>query len=55
MDKPDGPVIAEVKISGGVEWNVVAARVSKLKPGIHNLIVSLKKSGNIELDWVRFE
>jgi len=55
LDKPDGPVIAEVKISGGAEWNAVEARVSKLKPGIHNLIVSLKKSGNIELDWVRFE
>jgi hypothetical protein len=54
LDKPDGPVIAELKISGGAGWNTVAAHVSKLKPGIHNLIVSLKKP-DIELDWVGFE
>lgn len=55
LDKPDGPVIAELKISGGAGWKTVVSHISKLKPGVHNLIVSLKKPGNIELDWVRFE
>lgn len=54
LDKPDGTVLAEVKIPKGSGWNTLNARVSKFEPGIHNLVFILKDGGPVEVDWVRF-
>ena len=55
LDKPDGPVIAEVKIPLSTSWNTVEWKVSGIKPGIHNLILALKDENTVEIDWVRFK
>ena len=54
LDKVDGPVIAEVKVPKGKNWNTVEAKVSKQTTGIRNLVVVLKDSPS-EIDWVRFK
>jgi len=54
LDKPDGPVIAEVKIPKGTDWSAVITRVPRYKKGIHDLIVVLGDSGTAEIDWIKF-
>ncbi len=55
LDKMDGPVIAEVKIPKGSDWNIVNSSLLKYQTGIHNLIVQLKNNDNVEIDWVSFD
>jgi len=55
LDKVDGPVIAEVKVSKETNWNTVEAKVSKFQVGIHHLIVLLKDENQVEIDWVQFK
>lgn len=55
LKKLDGPIIAQVKIPKGDEWNVVTARVKKHDAGIHNLVVVLNGDHNVEVDWIHFE
>jgi hypothetical protein len=55
LNQIDGPVIAQVEIHKGDEWNIVTSSLSKFKPGIHNLLVLLKDNKNVEIDWIRFE
>ncbi len=54
IDKVDGPVIAEVKVPKGVNWNTVEAKVSKFQSGIHHLVV-MQKDSPVEIDWVKFQ
>ena len=55
LDKADGPTIARVEIAKNNEWNTVAAHLSELKPGVHNLVVALIHNKHVELDWLTFE
>ena len=55
LNKVDGPVIARVEIPAGNEWNTIKARISGLKSGVHNLVVSLIDNKPVEVDWVSFE
>jgi len=55
LDKADGPVIAEVKVPKGTNWNTVEAKVSKFESGIHNLIVVPKDENQVEIDWIQFK
>ena len=55
LDRIDGPVIAEVKIPKGKNWNTVQTKVSKFQVGIHHLVVVLKDENRAEIDWIRFE
>jgi hypothetical protein len=55
LDKMDGPVIAEVEIPNGDEWDIVNSPLSDYEPGIHNLIVQLKNNNHVEIDWISFK
>jgi hypothetical protein len=55
LDNIDGPVIAKVKIPEGSEWTVTNSPLFEYQPGIHNIIVQLKNSGNIDIDWISFK
>ena len=55
IDKADGILLAEVKISKGAGWNTVETRLSKYQKGIHNLIVVLKDKNPVEVDWIQFK
>jgi len=54
LDKPDGPVLAEVRIPKGTVWATVNARLSGYKKGIHDLIVVLNDNTAVEIDWIKF-
>ena len=49
-----GPVIAEVNIPKGDQWDVVKTGLSIFRSGTHHLFVILKE-GNVEIDWISFE
>jgi hypothetical protein len=55
LNKMDGPVLAQVKIPKRDEWNIVNSSISKIQPGIHNLVVMLEDDKNIEMDWISFK
>lgn len=54
LDKPEGPILAEVKIPKGTDWSTVTTRVSKYQKGIHDLIVVLNDNTAVEIDWIKF-
>ena len=54
LDKPDGVILAEVKIAKGTDWSTVNKRVSGYQKGIHNLIVVLDDNNVVEIDWIKF-
>lgn len=55
LDNPEGLLLAEVKIPAGNGWDTVIKRVSKYQKGIHDLVVVLKDSNPVEVDWIRCE
>ena len=55
LDKSDGQLVAEIKVPKGKGWNSVEAKASKIKAGIHNLVVVLKDEYPVEIDFVRFQ
>ena len=54
LDKPDGVILAEVKIPKGTDWSTVKTRVSRYQKGIHDLIVVLNDNNAVEIDWIKF-
>lgn len=54
LDKPEGPLLAEIKISENTGWIIADSRVLKFQPGIHNLIVVSMDTNPVEIDWIRF-
>jgi hypothetical protein len=54
LDKLDGTILAEVKISKCTEWKIIEAKVSKFQEGKHNLFVILKDTKPVEIDWIQF-
>jgi beta-xylosidase len=54
LDKADGPIVSEIYISKSPSWTNIEADVTEIKPGIHNLILTLKNDNPVEIDWIRF-
>jgi hypothetical protein len=55
LDRVDGPMMARVHLGRTDGWSVVKSPVLAHEPGIHNLVVLLRNSGKVELDWIRFD
>jgi hypothetical protein len=55
LDKPNGTLLAEIKIPEGTGWNTVNSRMLKFQKGIHNLVVVLKDNNSVEVDWIQFK
>jgi hypothetical protein len=55
QNNAEGPVIAELEIPKGIEWKSVKANVSGIKTGVLDLVVLLKESKQVEIDWLYFE
>ena len=55
LDKVNGTIIAQVEIAKSNEWKIVNSPLSKIQPGIHNLIVILKDNNDVDIDWVSFQ
>jgi hypothetical protein len=54
LGKPDGIMLAEVKVPKSAALNIVNTRLSKYQKGIHNLVFVLKDNGIVDVDWVQF-
>ncbi|MDF7814913.1 family 43 glycosylhydrolase [Hymenobacter sp. YC55] len=54
-DGATGPVLAQVTVPKGSQWQEVKAPLSAFKPGTHTLVVSAKTNTPVEIDWVKFE
>ncbi len=54
-DKADGPVIARIAAGAGTDWTVVSAKTMKIPAGVHNLVVTSRQPGRVDLDWIKFE
>ncbi len=51
----NGAVVAQVEIPKSADWQEMKTTVLKQLFGTQNLVVQLKETGNIELDWIKFE
>ena len=55
LDAMNGPVLAEIEIGKGSEWNIANSKLARVPSGVHDLILTLSEQNAVELDWVRFE
>ena len=51
----NGPVISEIKVPKTDKWTNIESPVRSAQTGIHDLYVSLKGSGKVEIDWISFQ
>ena len=54
LDKPDRPILAEVKIPKNTNWEIIDAPLLKYQQGIQNLVIILKDNNPVEIDWIQF-
>jgi hypothetical protein len=54
LGKADGPLVSEVTIPKNSMMQVIDTKISKIKPGVHNLVVVLKDENPVEIDWIQF-
>jgi len=54
-DRANGPLLAELKIAPGQDWKITKAKIAKLKPGIHHLVIVSRNNNPVEVDWIQFE
>ncbi|UOQ52356.1 family 43 glycosylhydrolase [Hymenobacter cellulosivorans] len=54
-DGATGPMLAQVAVPKGDQWQEVKAPVAAFKPGTHALVVSSKTNTPVAIDWVKFE
>ena len=55
VDKIDGPLVAKVKIPENTDWDIVSSKLLNIPSSIHDLVVMLKDTKNVEVDWIKFE
>jgi len=55
IGKPDGPLIAEVKVPQSENFTEVNTPLLKRQAGIQNLFIVMKSNGRAEVDWLIFE
>lgn len=55
IDAIDGPLLAQVDIPDNTDWSVVNSTLSESPSGIHDLVVILKDTKTVEIDWIKFE
>jgi GH43 family beta-xylosidase len=50
-----GPVIAQVTIPKGGNWNTVKKSLAAVPSGVNNIVMQIKGGEGVEVDWIRFE
>ena len=55
LDKADGPILAQVDIAKGTDWSNIKGALANAPTGQHDLIVTLRDAGDVQVDWVSFE
>jgi hypothetical protein len=55
VDSKDGPLLSEVKITSGGNWQTTEKAISNSLTGVHHLFVISKGGSTVAVDWVSFE
>jgi hypothetical protein len=55
LDNAMGPIVAKIKVPKGETWQTLKIPASRLKPGVHSLVLSSADNNQVEVDWVSFE
>ena len=55
VDKPDGPVLAKVKVGETSDWDVASSKLARVPTGVHDLVITQNKSDKVDIDWISFE
>jgi hypothetical protein len=55
LNDNNGTIVATMNIPASEKWVDVECDVRKIIPGIHNVVLSLKSSDAVEVDWLRFK
>jgi hypothetical protein len=55
VDGATGPMLAQVTVPKGSQWQEIKAPLSAFRPGTHTLVVSPKTNTPVEIDWVKFD
>ncbi|MGY2134713.1 family 43 glycosylhydrolase [Hymenobacter sp. HD11105] len=55
VDGATGPMLAQVTVPKGGQWQEIKAPLSAFRPGRHTLLVSPKTNTPVEIDWVKFD
>jgi hypothetical protein len=53
LDERNGPLLMQIKLSGGKGWSAENELVKSVVSGTHDLFV-ICKSGSVMIDWIRF-
>ena len=51
----NGPVLAEVPVPAGKDWQLIKKTIIHFEPGMHHLVMVLKDPAEVAVDWIRFE
>ena len=54
LDKPDGPLLGQLKVGEAADWNISRGTAKKIPAGVHDLFVSQPGAGSVEVDWISF-
>jgi hypothetical protein len=54
LDRPDGPLVAEIKLPESSDWTNTRSKVAKIPEGVHHLYVCSKDQQVVEIDWIQF-
>lgn len=54
LDRPDGPLVAEIKLPEGSEWSTIHNKIAKIPAGVHHMYVCSKDQQTLEIDWIQF-
>jgi len=55
IENAPAEIIAKINIPKGDDWGVIKKNILAVPSGVKNLLVQLKGSGNVEVDWISFE
>jgi hypothetical protein len=55
MNDINGPLLAEVLVPAGKDWQLIKKALIHFEPGIHHLVAVLKDHNEVAIDWIRFE
>lgn len=51
----NGTLLAEIDVTPGKEWQTTKNAIKKVLPGLHDIVVTLKNGGPVQVDWISFE
>lgn len=52
---PSGPILSEIVVPRNTLWRVIQKKMVLPKTGIQQLFLTMKGTGDVEIDWLNFE